>query len=174
MGVATNPYEAPRAEVERARAFKPRRLTRFLGIAVFNLVIAITSIAVVIPLFVFLLVYNYNHDSISLPMIYIPALIVVNTLGLVSSALGLLVNPRWGWILTVGYCLPGLLAAIAICIVQRNLFYLVGVPYPAVVLALLLSSTARQAAGISRARPQRRWRRRPRPGSGVQGKGSGV
>lgn len=165
--MATNPYEAPRAEVERALAFKPRRLSRFIGIAIINLAIAITSTAIVIPLFVFLLVYNYTHDSISLPMVYIPVLIFVNTLGLVSSAIGLLVNPRWGWVLTVGYCLPGLVAVTAIFFVQGNPIYLVGAPYPAVVLALLLSSTARQAAGISRARPRRRWRRRPRPGSGV-------
>lgn len=143
-------------------AFKPRRLTRFIVIAVVNLVIAVVSTAVLIPSFVYLVAWNYEHDAISLPMLYIPVLVFVNTLGLVASAIGLLVNPRWGWVLTVGYCFPGFLAAVAIFVIQRDVLYLIGVPYPAVVLALLMSTTARQAAGVSRSGPRRRWRRRPK------------
>ena len=158
--VAINPYEAPQAEVERSVAFKPRRLTRFLAIAVINLAIAVTSTAVLLPLFFYLAFWNLRDDAVSLPMIYMPVLTVMNTVGLVASAIGLLVNPRWGWLMTVGYCLPGLLSVIVIYFLTWNPWFLIGAPYPAVVLALLMSSTARQAAGLSGARPQARRRRR--------------
>lgn len=160
--MAINPYEAPQAEVERLASFRPRGLTRFLGIAIINLFIAAMSSIVVMPLLLYMAFWNYENNAVSLPMIYFPALICLSTVGLVTSAVGLLFDPKLGWLLTVGYCVPGLLVIVTVFIVTLSPLLLLGVPYPAIVLALLLSSSARQAAGLSRTGPKRRWKRRRR------------